>query len=129
MLWVRHLLILLAVALVIANSQCVARCAVMPCHTEEGSQSNGSVNLPPCHRHHAPRQSDSPSPCALSLLPFGDLAPSAAVFAPEQSVVTILNPTPSVAFPGSLASYLIEIDQSASPPNAIDSVSRTVLRI
>jgi hypothetical protein len=101
----------------------------MPCHTEERSQSNGPANLPPCHRHHAPKQSDSPRPCALPLLPFGDLAPSAAVFAPHHSVMTILNATPSVAFPRSLAWYLIEIDQLASLPNSIDSVSRSVLRI
>jgi hypothetical protein len=127
MRWVRHLVIWLAIALAITNAQCVARCAAIPCHAEDGSQSHGASNLPPCHQHPAPKQPDAPKPCTLSLLPIGDGASVANAF--DQEYSTTLKATSTVAFAGLLRWRLIEITQVASTPYAADSPSHSVLRI
>lgn len=124
---VRRLLISLAVALVIANAQCVIQCAMMPCDTENGSQSADTANLPPCHQHHSPKHSDAPRPCAISFVPIGDRAPLADAF--DQLHSMMFEASSPVGLAGLPSLRLIEITQVAAPPYATDFSSHSVLRI
>src|SRR6516162_3874573 len=96
MLWVKQSVILVAIALVTANAQCVARCALKPCHGDDAS----TTNVPPCHRHHPPghqpTQSDAPRPCVLSFLAIGDRA-AAPMPAFDHQHSPVLGPIPPAA--------------------------------
>jgi hypothetical protein len=127
MLWIRQTLTYLAMALILANAQCVVRCATAPCHEQApASQSGGSAGIPPCHKHHAPNQSDTPRPCASSILlnESGPVAPRIDLSRSEGLTFTL----PILAH-GFSAAYRLEVTDSASPPRSADSPSHTVLRI
>ena len=60
----RLLTVLLFIVLAIINGQCLTACAMEPSRQQSGSEEN----VPPCHRHHSPRKSDTPANCSHAAL-------------------------------------------------------------
>jgi hypothetical protein len=98
----------------LANAQCVARCAATHC-----GQPTSSADLPPCHRH----QSPAPKPCTAPLF-VADKRPHSA---PKLTLQAIVADTEPVAAPmvWQPASHL----HPPSPPLDSGSSSITILRI
>ena len=126
MLWIRQTLTYLAIALIVANAQCVARCAAAPCHEQAPASQSGGSRVPPCHKHHAPNQSDTPRPCASSILvnERGPVTPRI-----DQSRTEGLTFVLPILANGFSVAYRLWVTESASPPMSTDSPSHTVLRI
>jgi hypothetical protein len=115
MTWLRLPVILIVLALVILNNQCLAACVIEP------AQPANQENVPPCHRHQAPaRCSHSPlladyrAPAVSAIDLIHD---SVIAFLPAQSVVVSLNSLVQVA------------SQDASPPGLFRLLSFPILRI
>lgn len=126
MLWIRQTLMYLAIALILANAQCVVRCATAPCHEQAPASQSGGSRVPPCHKHHAPNQSDTPRPCASSILvnERGPVTPRI-----DQSRTEGLTFVLPILANGFSVAYRLGVTESASPPMSTDSPSHTVLRI
>ena len=75
MLVVRKGALLLAAFLVVANAQCVAACRATEC-SHPVPQTHDSGKLPPCHRHHGPKQSTTVKPCIESVVVTDGRSPS-----------------------------------------------------
>lgn len=59
MTWPGIQIIVLAVALVTANSQCSAQCAIKPCH----AIGTADESVAPCHRHKSPKPTHTQESC------------------------------------------------------------------
>jgi len=128
MVWVRRPLILVVIALVIANAQCVAACTAARCdHSNSTSASKNSADLPPCHRHHAPKQPDAPKPCTDSILLVDGrvLLASAA----NQSAGIPIAALPQTVLYESLTVHAVNRIEAASPPTLTRWLSLTVIRV
>ena len=67
MTWVRHIVMICAVALPAINAQCVAVCAAVPC-SQSSPVKQDDAKTPPCHKHKNPKPAEAPQPCASFLL-------------------------------------------------------------
>lgn len=124
MRWVKLPAVLLAVVSVLASAQCVARCAVEPCHQAGGASS--SADLPPCHRHHPPEP--APRPCASPVFVTDGRTIVSPITPPVQTGTTFLAVTPNIQ--AVLAAQPADsANPAASPPETGNSTSLLVLRI
>lgn len=128
MLWVRRLLLVLAVALVVGNAQCVVLCAAGSCHQSDAtSRLPGRANLPPCHRHKVPKPT-APTPCTSSVFLVYGRGPS--VPRTGQLQARMLSGDPPVSlYEASVRRKAEAIPSTASPLLAAEPVSWMVLRI
>jgi len=67
MKWLK--ILVLALAVTVANTQCVANCVVKPCHETEQS------SVPPCHRKAPP----APQTCKYAVAPAEEQVPSSVI--------------------------------------------------
>ena len=65
MIWLRLQMAVFAIALIAASTQCLAQCVAQPCRPVVTA--DDSVP-PPCHRHRAPKQSDTQESCKRLVL-------------------------------------------------------------
>src|SRR4051812_44635693 len=112
MLRIRLPLILVAIALVVAKAECMTMCGAASCG--HSSSTRDSANIPPCHRHHAPEQTETPGPCGDSLLLVENRA-SSPVPANESAGMTLFA-LPQRAADEFLIARVINRSEAASPP-------------
>src|SRR5262245_47584186 len=130
MLWVRKALMFFAIALVVANAECVARCSALPCHDAAPvSQSEHPGDVPPCHKHHhGPNQTDNPKPCAVSVLVVFGRGVSVRVldqWRPQMPAIVAPLPPSDMTW-SALRPWATE---TPSPPGSAEAPTCTVLRI
>src|ERR1035437_7266880 len=114
MRWVRLLTVLPALLFVLANAQCVVRCAIVPCHRQDAKP----ADLPPCHRHSSPPQETRP--CASAAF----VADRRLAMGPQFDMVAI-----AVATPGDGLMALHESGIETLPPVDRGSTHFHILRV
>jgi hypothetical protein len=127
MRWVRQLLIFLAIALIVANAECVARCSALPCHDPAPASQSDSDNILPCHKHHRPKPDDGVKPCISAAMLVADRGTSGPTI--DASQVGVLAVAPSLPFFRPPVPQQLAITEAASPPILAETLFRTVLRI
>jgi len=65
------LTVMLAMALILSQTLCVAQCAWQVCP-------RGTEAIPPCHRHHSDSSNQTPASCAFEIVATASLAPAQA---------------------------------------------------
>ena len=119
--------VLIVFALVLANIQCAAFCAVEPCNGSETASAPAS-DVPPCHQHHEAPGQQTPAPCSHQIVVQSHAAQplvtpilTAGVLAMDVSVL------PAGAFP-SLSGVDMLAAHAPSPPG-LAVLSSVVLKI
>jgi hypothetical protein len=123
-----RLSVLIVFALVLANIQCAAFCAVEPCNGS-GTASAPAPDVPLCHQHHdAPgNQSPAPAPCGhLVIQAHAAQAPVTPVF--TTTVVVMDLPAGSLGVYPSFSGVDMLAAHAPSPPG-LAVLSSVVLRI
>jgi len=116
---------LLAAFLVAANAQCVANCSTTEC-SHPVPQSRDSDKLPPCHRHHAPKQSTVAKPCIDSVVVVDSRSTSLSL---ERHSFEPLVAASGVASSQPLPTLAVHAPSAASPPTQAKDRSPLILRI
>jgi hypothetical protein len=122
---VRKAVFLLAAFLVLANAQCVATCIATQC-SHPVPQSHESDKLPPCHRHHGPKQSTVAKPCIDSVVVTDDRSPSPPL---ERHSLELLVAAFGVGSNQPLPTPTVDALPAASPPVLVEERSTLILRI
>jgi len=107
----------LAIALILASTQCLAQCVVKPCHRSAAADESVS----PCHRHQPPKQTGNHEPCQYLALVSDNPAPP-LVF----DGLTAGLPAPQLM---QLPSILRRTDEASSPPTSPNAAPLLVLRV
>ena len=114
-------IVLVAMAMLFAQLQCVAACAGNLCAPDNAR----TESIPPCHRHHNHSHDKIPGCPQQALNPPATSPQTAHVDAPVMSVLGFVN----VAFSIQLDTTPAKIDfSSLTPPESVDRPA-TVLRI
>ena len=125
MLVVRKAVFLLAAYLVAANAQCVAACRATEC-SHPVPQTHDSGKLPPCHRHHGPKQSTVAKPCIDSVVVTDDRSPSPPL---ERHSLELLVAAFGVGSTQPLPALTVHALPAGSPPILVEDRSTLILRI
>lgn len=118
------LIVVIAVAVVFAQLQCVAACTADLCGADLGQ----TESVPPCHKHHDHSHDQAPSSCSFHLI----VAQATAPDAPQSDI-----PVLSVHGLAATVSAILRIDGDSwiaslsdpSPPGTTALLSSTVLRV
>jgi hypothetical protein len=123
-----RLSVLLVLALVAINVQCVALCAVESCNGSGTARAPSPADAPPCHQHHKAPGQQAPASCSHQIVVQADAAQAPVTLVFTASVIAIDLPVePSGAFP-SLSSMETLAAYAPSPPG-LPALSSTILRI
>jgi hypothetical protein len=122
---VRKAVFLLAAFLVVANAQCVATCITAQC-SHPVPQSHASGKLPPCHRHHGPKQSTVAKPCIDSVVVVDGRSSSPPL---ERHSFESLVAAFGVGSNRPLPALTVHALPAASPPILVEDRSTLILRI
>jgi hypothetical protein len=126
--WLKLRIVVLAVALVIANTQCMAKCTLEPCQSSTvRTASNDTSAIPPCHRHQPAKQRSTPEPCKYSVLVVADNR-TVSLIAAELWTVDMAGASPSYSV-GSLPDTGRVFGQESSPPASSQTKLSTVIRV
>ena len=125
MLVVRKAVFLLAAFLVAANAQCVATCSPTEC-SHPVPQSHDSGKLPPCHKHHGPKQSTAAKPCIDSVVVTDGRSLSPSL---ERHSLELLVAAFGVGSTQPLPARTVHAFPAASPPILVEDRSILILRI
>jgi hypothetical protein len=128
MQWLAIQAVLVLVTLVAASSQCLARCAGLPCHDlQSPSEERGQSKVPPCHRHRQPPKGPAHA-CQVSLTFVEQRLP---VFARINTFVLVgafAEPNSPFRMPIPLYAWRARAPE-ISPPPSPEPFFSTVLRI
>lgn len=122
MIRLRLQMAVLVIALISAGTQCAAK----PCHGAVSSAAIADESVPPCHRHPAPKQTETQESCKHSVLVSDNPTPLLVSGDPQGFDFTaglLAPPLVHTAFTGRL------MQQNFSPPRSFSSPLLTVLRV
>lgn len=115
-------MIVLAVALLVASTQCLAQCVVKPCH--ESVTTDESV--PPCHRHQPQKHMDTHESCKYLGLVSDNRAPLLVSMDLQRFDFTAGLAAPPLV----LTPYIgLPVYRNCSPPVSINIALFSVLRV
>ena len=112
----------LAVALILASTQCLAQCVVQPCHESVTAEDS----VPPCHRHQPQKQTSQPESCKYLVLVSDNRAPSVASMDLQRFDFSAAATAPPLALMHDIGR---PVDQNISPPTSVNIALFTVLRV
>ena len=124
MTWVAKAVVVVLAALVLVNAQCLATCAVQPCHSEPHKADPHAEKSNPCHKNSGSRGNDKQSGCTHESLT-GDAAKKINT---EQSPLVLA----AASIQHDLVTFSDARVYAANEPLILPSVtiaSKTVLRI
>jgi hypothetical protein len=128
MQWLKLRIAVLAVALVVANTQCMAKCTLEPCQNSTvRTPSKDTSAIPPCHPHQPAKQKSTPEPCKDSVLIVADNR-TASVTAVELRTLDMAGAVPSYFIGSLLRADRVFCQESSSPPSFEAKLS-TVIRV
>jgi hypothetical protein len=119
----RAKLIVVAIALLFAQLECVAACAGQLC---SGDFSH-SESLPPCHRHHGHSHDQSPVSCAHPVV--GALAAAPDTLQLDAPAVLLLSPEAAISGGSPAETRTTALNSSGFSPPRFTGLSCVVLRI
>jgi len=128
MKWLSLHAVVVLVTFIGVNTQCLARCAGIPCHgSHTSSEQNRESQAPPCHRHPGPAKAPS-HVCQISLFVVEKQVPGVAKLKVAGLEPIFLEPPFSVHIP--LPVYTRRtLGRETSPPFGLELTFSTVLRI
>jgi hypothetical protein len=122
-----RLSVLIVAALVFANIQCAAFCAVESCATS-GTSATPVAGASSCHQHHTAPGKPTPAPCGHQVVVQADTAQAAVTLVFTASVVVMDLPAGPLAAFTSLPGVETLAARAPSPPG-LSLPSSVVLRL